>query len=420
MNDLKVVVEQKPAEINANFEEIKLQLAEQMEVYKTAIYSEDKVTEARKDIATLRKIRKAIDDKRKEVKGTYMIPYEEFDRKSKELMQIIDDAINPINSQIADFEERRKAEKKQKALDYFNACMASKGNIISFEEVFKQSWLNAATSFKSIRMDIDAAIKNREDDIATIKAMNSEVEDKAMATYQRTKRLADAIQVINDYEQQKRIILEREEARRRAEEERKQREAERLRLEELRRREEAELERKREQERFLEEERRKVREEEQRHIREQYEAAKKAAEAEKEKESVENPFGEPEEEPEEESPFGQVEEDAEEESEVFAPAQETENVLKLVIAEWEDKEGFLRQQMFWNKKEVYRVYPLCECPEDAIVERDLFSCDQLASIIEMAINGKYDRCIVKTVHLNGDPEYVDEEEYKKFEKELEE
>lgn len=331
MNELQVVVEQKPAEINANFEEIKLQLAEQMEVYKTAIYSEDKVTEARKDIATLRKIRKAIDDKRKEVKGTYMIPYEEFDRKSKELMQIIDDAINPINSQIVDFEERRKAEKKQKALDYFNACMASKGNIISFEEVFKQSWLNAATSFKSIRMDIDAAIKNREDDIATIKAMNSDVEDKAMATYQRTKRLADAIQVINDYEQQKRIILEREEARRRAEEERKQREAERLRLEELRRREEAELERKREQERLLEEERRKVREEEQRKAREQYEAAKKAAEAEKEKESVENQFGEPEEElpfvtvpeeePEEESPFGQVEEDTEEESEVFAPAQ---------------------------------------------------------------------------------------------------
>lgn len=225
MNELQVIVTQKPAEISFNFDEIKQNLSEQMEIYKSMEVTEEVLAERKKDIATLRKIAKAIDDKRKEVKSGYMIPYDEFEKKAKELIEIVNEPIELINKQVKEFDEKQKAEKKMKALAYFQEKV---GEVeITFEEIFSQSWLLTATSFKSIKADIDAAISNRQADIESIKAMHSEVEDKALATYKATKRLADAIKVINDYDRQKAEILRREEERRKAEEECKRREEER-------------------------------------------------------------------------------------------------------------------------------------------------------------------------------------------------
>lgn len=225
MNELQVIVTQKPAEISFNFDEIKQGLSEQMEIYKSMEVTEDVLVERKKDVATLRKMAKAIDDKRKEVKSGYMIPFDEFEKKAKELIEIINEPIDLINKQVKEFDEKQKAEKKAKALEYFNGNV---GDVdIIFEEVFSPSWLLSATSFKSIKSDIDTAVSNRKADIETIKAMESEVEEKAMATYKATKRLADALKVINEYKVQKEAILEAEKRRIREEEERRKREEER-------------------------------------------------------------------------------------------------------------------------------------------------------------------------------------------------
>lgn len=32
----------------------------------------------------------------------------------------------------------------------------------------------------------------------------------------------------------------------------------------------------------------------------------------------------------------------------------------------------------------YSVYPLCECPEDAIIGRSLISCSEIASLMKLA------------------------------------
>lgn len=32
----------------------------------------------------------------------------------------------------------------------------------------------------------------------------------------------------------------------------------------------------------------------------------------------------------------------------------------------------------------FSVYPLCECPEDAIIGRDLISCDEIAEAMKVA------------------------------------
>lgn len=305
MNELQVIVTQKPAEISFNFDEIKQGLSEQMEIYKSMEVTEDVLVERKKDVATLRKMAKAIDDKRKEVKSGYMIPFDEFEKKAKELIEIINEPIDLINKQVKEFDEKQKAEKKAKALEYFNGNV---GDVdIIFEEVFSPSWLLSATSFKSIKSDIDTAVSNRKADIETIKAMESEVEEKAMATYKATKRLADALKVINEYKAQKEAILEAEKRRIREEEERRKREEERKAREEQERlaREQrerelaAERERQAEIERIRAEERAKAQEE----VRRQQEEIKSREESQRVVEIEESPFSIEEETNISEAPF---------------------------------------------------------------------------------------------------------------------
>ncbi len=261
MNDLQIVINETPAVISDNFVEVKESLSTMMKAYEGLTYTDDTVADARKDVATLRKIRKALDDKRKEVKKAHMIPYEEFEAKAKELCEIIDNAINPINKQIDEYSERKKAEKKTKIQEYFNDQI---GDIdcLTFEDVFNPTWIsNMATTMKSIKIEIDDRINTVMQDINAIKAFGSEVEEKALASYKATKKLADAITIINDYEKQKAAILAQEEARRKAEEERKRQEEIRHKQEEERKSREVEEARIREEERRKQEEEHKRQEE---------------------------------------------------------------------------------------------------------------------------------------------------------------
>ncbi|MCY7493214.1 hypothetical protein [Bacillus safensis] len=45
-------------------------------------------------------------------------------------------------------------------------------------------------------------------------------------------------------------------------------------------------------------------------------------------------------------------------------------------------EGLLRERLLINGKQVMDVRPLSECPEDAILERDLYGASSFAGILE--------------------------------------
>lgn len=271
INELEILVNETPAMIDHNFTEVKASLSAMMKAYEGLTYTEDTVAEARNDVSTLRKIRKAIDDKRKEVKKAHMIPYEEFEAKAKELCEIIDNAINPINKQIDDYSELKKKEKKAKIVEYFNSQIGDM-DFITFEDVFNEKWIsNKSTAMKSIKAEIDEYISTVKQDVDTIKSFGSEVEEKALSAYKGTKRLADSINIINDYEKQKAEILAREEARRKAEEERNQQEEIRRKQEEERKEREAEEARLREEERKKQEEIQRIRVEEREKARKEFE-----------------------------------------------------------------------------------------------------------------------------------------------------
>jgi hypothetical protein len=64
--------------------------------------------------------------------------------------------------------------------------------------------------------------------------------------------------------------------------------------------------------------------------------------------------------------------------------------MKIVINSWQNGDGLTCEEVtIWDKEgndTGFAVHPLCECPEDAIIERDLVSCSDVVKFMEMAYN----------------------------------
>jgi hypothetical protein len=58
--------------------------------------------------------------------------------------------------------------------------------------------------------------------------------------------------------------------------------------------------------------------------------------------------------------------------------------MKVIIRTWEDNDYLAHQSMSINEEEVLSVHPLSECPEDAIIGRDLVDCNQVLSLMSKA------------------------------------
>lgn len=224
MEEIRVNVEQKNGVIGFNFEEIKEKLNSELEIYKNMIFTEESKTEAKKTIASLRKLKKSVNDKKLEVKKSFMIPYTNFEAQVKELDNLIDEPINFINNQVEEFERKRVEEKKALISEIYTEIMAEHeeaSGYLPLQRIYDSKWENATTTKKAITEAIAERVDHVEKDLGIIRSMESEFEDKGIEKYKATLELSDAIEVMNQYQKQKEEILRRqeEEAKRKAEEE---------------------------------------------------------------------------------------------------------------------------------------------------------------------------------------------------------
>ena len=110
-----------PQHIETNFDEVRDWLAKVTEPYTKMVVTEDAISDAKKNLAALRKVKDQIEVQRKAVKKEWMKPYEEFERdKAKVLTGILDEAIANIDGQVKDYDSRRKEKKIQELKDYFD------------------------------------------------------------------------------------------------------------------------------------------------------------------------------------------------------------------------------------------------------------------------------------------------------------
>ena len=225
MNDLQVQTKITPAKITSNFDEIRAGLEVQMEAYKTLEVTEDNITERKADVATLRKIRAAIDDKRKSVKTEYNKPLSEFEAEVKSVEGIIDEAINHITTGLNEFEQKRIAEKRKEIEEIYTAEIGDLAEFLPLNIIRSTKWENKTFGKNEIISEIQEMKMRVERDLEAIKALGSDIEEKLIQTYKGNgNNLAAALQKHTDYMNAKRDAEERvrkeaeEKARREAEE----------------------------------------------------------------------------------------------------------------------------------------------------------------------------------------------------------
>lgn len=251
MNELIVEVKQELGTIQFNYEEIKTNLTETMDLYKDAHFEDESMKVAKAEVSTLRKIKGAIDEKRKTVKKECLKPYEEFEAKANELMSLIEEPIQLIDGQVKDYVKRQKQKKKEDIQGLYDELIGDMKEYLTLDKIYDTKWENATTKLTAVKEELEKIISDTRVAIDSLTAMNSEAAPEAMKIYTQSLNLASAIDHINKYEQQRAEIIARELERRKAEEERKAREQEqRIRDEERQRVAEEERIRQEERERI--------------------------------------------------------------------------------------------------------------------------------------------------------------------------
>lgn len=228
-----VVVTQQNGTIQCNFEEMKAYLQNRLAQYDGVLFTEDTKQDAKKTVASLRKEKKALIDRVKEVKEEYMKPFNDFYAQAVEVIEMYDKPIDFINRQVDEYEKKRIEEKKAYIKELYIEFIGNTdvAEYLPLAKIYNPKWENATTNRKAICTELTEYRDKCREAIATIKGMNSEVEELALKMYKESFELTKCVLYINQHEKTKAEILAREQERVRREEEERIRREERERIE---------------------------------------------------------------------------------------------------------------------------------------------------------------------------------------------
>lgn len=212
-----------PEVIQFNYEELKAEITSKVEMYKNLVYTgSDQIKDAKADRAALNKLIKAMSDERIRIKKDCLKPYEEFERKIKELTDIVNEPVQLIDKQIKEYEQTLKEEKRKDIEALFETIGFQA--FVKLDMIWDEKWLNASVSMKSIEEKMRDRMYQISTDIMTLNRL-SEYAFEAVSVYKETldmhKSIAEA-QRMSEIAKQKAEV----EAQKKAEEERRAKEAE--------------------------------------------------------------------------------------------------------------------------------------------------------------------------------------------------
>lgn len=178
----------------SNYKELKEQLTSSLEDYKGLIVTEDNLKSIKKTKAELNNLKKQMDDKRKQVKREYIIPYNEFKNDVDGLISLVDQVVAPIDQGVKELEEKQRQERKQHVLEMINK-MAPEYSVKPEEVTFDPKWTNKslseiqrtrdiAESLETLKREQKLAVANRQLVIAHVK-------DKGLSEPESWLRLLD-------------------------------------------------------------------------------------------------------------------------------------------------------------------------------------------------------------------------------------
>ena len=215
--DLELVISEKTlGSLTTNAKQIRDMVKNALPMYDISNYNDDNIEQAKKDKAALNKAAKSLNSKRIEFEKEFMIPFSEFKEVVSETVQLISECSSKIDNVVKQNEQAYKDTKKAAIIDYFEANNA---NLVDFNKIFKESWLNKTVKEKSVFTDIDNILAGIESDIKTIESMPEDA-DVLRTYYLDTLNINNTVQYANRLKEQRERAKAAEEARQKAEEER--------------------------------------------------------------------------------------------------------------------------------------------------------------------------------------------------------
>lgn len=208
--------------IEDNLDLVELSIREKVQEYAAVVVTEDSVKDGKRFLADIRKEKKALDDERKAIKTQWMAPYDAFEKRAKQIIALYDEPVKIINDQLAEFEEQRKAMKRQEIEAAYDFVKGDLADWLPLDRIYNPKWENATYSAKKVREDMELIFDQMKVSISTIKSMKSEFEADALRVLKETGSLQSAIAEINELQKQKERFMEQ--ARQEAERERQEKE----------------------------------------------------------------------------------------------------------------------------------------------------------------------------------------------------
>ncbi len=160
-----------------NYNEVRQWVVDGLQAYKGRVYTNDTITEAKKDRASLNKLATAIDEKRKEMKAMYLAPYEQFEKEAKELISMIKTVSAEIDAQVKAYEEFRKQEKQQFIEEQiYKPLIGNLAELVPYKRLHNPKWLNVTTSVSEIGDDMARTVEKIESGLKAIDQLNLEAD----------------------------------------------------------------------------------------------------------------------------------------------------------------------------------------------------------------------------------------------------
>ena len=208
LTDLAVM---NPQHIETNFEAVDAYLTEAMEPYTQMVVTEDSIGDAKKTLAQLRKLKDGINAQKIAVKKEWMKPYTEYEDKAKTLMSRVEKGISNLDSQLKDYDARRKEEKMAELRAWYEqeAARYRVEVYLSWDLIKNPKWANAGFSVEDAENEISERINNAARDVDYITGTDSPFVAAMLIEYLRSRDLREALAV----ETRLRAVQEAEERR---------------------------------------------------------------------------------------------------------------------------------------------------------------------------------------------------------------
>ena len=190
-----------------------------MERYEGVTFTEDQVKEAKEERARLNALKKAISDRRIQIKKAVMAPYTQFEAEVGEVTALIDKPIAEIDRQIKEFEDRQKEEKREALRLHFLKIAGDMGAFLTFDQIFDRRYLNATVTLAKARRDITDKVKRIREDLKTVEGVEEEYRPMVRDVYQKSLDMGRAMSEMYRLKELKRQEADRQAAREAAERE---------------------------------------------------------------------------------------------------------------------------------------------------------------------------------------------------------